>query len=256
MDKIQQELNNLKQLREKLIQETKNVKKKNFCCRNIRGNMAYYINNKYVSKRKHADEISSLSKLEYNNKLLVQLDTAIGILEKAIEIPNNLENVFFKLHDGKKRLIEPEIKPVSLLIEEFEKEDFQPKEFEEDNSSCFYTIKGERVRSKSEKIIADELYRLNIPYHYEQPLELYNNKKKVTIYPDLTVLNIRNGNKFYWEHLGMLDNMSYYEATLNRFNLYEKNNIFIGEDVIITHESRFSPLDTSTLINKIENYLM
>lgn len=38
-------------------------------------------------------------------------------------------------------------------------------------------IKGERGRSKSEKIIADELARCDIPYKYEYPLRIKDGNK-------------------------------------------------------------------------------
>ena len=50
----------------------------------------------------------------------------------------------------------------------------------------YYTIKGERVRSKSEKIIADELYRYQIPYKYEFPLTLATHNRNIQLYPDFT----------------------------------------------------------------------
>ena len=70
---------------------------------------------------------------------------------------------------------------------------YQGKGFGEEDNTEYYTYKGERVRSKSEMIIANELFRNNIPYKYELPIELENWNKKVTIYPDFTVLNKRTG---------------------------------------------------------------
>ena len=48
-----------------------------------------------------------------------------------------------------------------------------------------YTERGERVRSKSEKIIADKLFLQNIPYHYERPIYL---KGFGMVYPDFCCL--------------------------------------------------------------------
>jgi len=65
-----------------------------------------------------------------------------------------------------------------------------------------YTAKGERVRSKSEIIIADSLMRAGVPYRYEFPIILNGYGK---IYPDFTVLNVGLRKELYWEHLGMMD---------------------------------------------------
>lgn len=57
------------------------------------------------------------------------------------------------------------------FIKNWEKKEYEGKSF---FMGCpeYYTTKGERVRSKSEVIIADSLYRANVPYRYEYPLYL------------------------------------------------------------------------------------
>ena len=66
------------------------------------------------------------------------------------------------------------------------------------------TLRGERVRSKSEAMIADTLYRLKIPYKYECPLTIRRktgtSRNTKTIYPDFTCLNVRLRQEFVWEH--------------------------------------------------------
>lgn len=256
MDEVQNKLNELTQLKENLIAKTGNIKKHKFSCRRSRGQNTYYIDGKYVSKRKHLNQIRDLSENEYELNLIKELDAVIPILQETCQIPQILENPYHNLHEGKRILIDPEIKPVSLQMDEFLNEEFEPKEFDEDDNSAYYSIKGERVRSKSEKIILDEFNRLEIPYHYEKPLVLYSGKKKIIIYPDFTVMNKRTGRIFYWEHLGLVDKLSYFDSTIRRFDLYESNNLLIGSDVIISHETSYAPLNTNSIISKIENYLM
>nr|MCR5625769.1 hypothetical protein [Lachnospiraceae bacterium] len=242
-------------LREYLTQKTKGVKKRKFCCKKSKGHNTYYIDGKYVSKLKHLDKITAMSTLEYEQELLKELDNVIPLLENTSNIHQLLENPYYKLHDGKKILIDPEIKPVSLLIDEFNNEEFTPKEFDEDDNSAYFTNRGERVRSKSEKIIADELLRLNIPYHYEKPLEIYMGKKKIIFHPDFTVMNRRTGKIYYWEHLGLIEKGSYFDSTIRKFDLYENNNLLIGEDVILSFETSYAPLNTNMVTTKILDYL-
>ena len=61
------------------------------------------------------------------------------------------------------------------------------------------TENGERVRSKSEKILADYFYRQNILYKYEKPLYL---KGYGTVYPDFTFLSSKTGKEIYWNMRG------------------------------------------------------
>ena len=64
------------------------------------------------------------------------------------------------------------------------------------------TAKGERVRSKSEKILADYFYSRKIPYHYEKPLHL---RGYGIVYPDFTLLSRKTRREVYWEHEGLVE---------------------------------------------------
>lgn len=80
----------------------------------------------------------------------------------------------------------------------------------------YKTRNGERVRSKSELIIANLLYEFNISYEYEKKLFYSKNK---WIEPDFT---INNGKEFYWEHLGMRGIENYDSKWLEKLNIYQK----------------------------------
>ena len=116
----------------------------------------------------------------------------------------------------------------------------------------FYTTNGERVRSKSEIIIADLLTKEGIPYRYECPIYLIGIGR---IYPDFTVLNIRNRKEFLWEHFGMMDDPVYAENAIHKIRLYEQNGFFPGENLILTYESKKTPINQKILMNLIDKYL-
>lgn len=124
-----------------------------------------------------------------------------------------------------------------------------------EGTTAYYTVKGERVRSKSEKIIADTLSKKEIPYHYEFPTELKYKNRTILIYPDFTILNRRTGKKYILEHLGMMDKTIYFENTLRKLDVYQKNGILLGEGLILTYETSESPLDTSVLKEYVERFL-
>lgn len=58
-------------------------------------------------------------------------------------------------------------KTVEEKIHSFLEEEYEPGKFDEDNITEFITLKGERVRSKSELLISDHLNRYEVPYRYE-----------------------------------------------------------------------------------------
>ena len=93
------------------------------------------------------------------------------------------------------------------------KEEYQGKGFKE-TDPFIYTERGERVRSKSEKILADYFYSHNIPYKYEHPLYLTGFG---IVYPDFTVLSQRTRHEMYWEHNGRME--QYFCGRKINFNL-------------------------------------
>ena len=111
------------------------------------------------------------------------------------------------------------------------------------------TERGERVRSKSEKIIADKLHALGIPYRYEYPLVLEGNIK---IYPDFAILKMPQREEVYLEHFGLMDNIEYMDSVIYKLNTYERNGIYLGVNLYITHETSKVPLNTRALDGMIK----
>jgi len=71
-------------------------------------------------------------------------------------------------------------------------------------------LKKEKVRSKSEVIIADRLFINAIPYEYERGLIVKIPKTaecpetEMVWNPDFRVLNVRTGKEYIWEHFGRM----------------------------------------------------
>ena len=130
-----------------------------------------------------------------------------------------------KLHTQRQLLVTP-IEPIweKELVRWYDSE-YHGKEFYE-GTADIVTEKGERVRSKSEKILADYFYRNNILYQYEKPLYL---KGYGTVYPDFTFLSRKTGEEIYWEHEGMMDKSDYAKTAVKKLESYQKNGIYLGE---------------------------
>lgn len=115
------------------------------------------------------------------------------------------------------------------------------------NEQMIITEQGERVRSKSEKIIADKLYMLGIPYRYECPALMKGRRGNVTIYPDFTILRMPERREVYFEHFGLMDDADYVNAVMHKLDTYEKNGIYLGINLFFTHETSKRPLNTVVL---------
>ncbi|MCR5458328.1 MAG: hypothetical protein K6F51_00360 [Acetatifactor sp.] len=232
-----------KEIREKLI------------CRKKKTKYYYYIDDKYIGKKHGLTQIKEMARDEYWDRLLPILETEKNVLRRALKTEQRLADAYCKMHEGKQALFTPDYMPVEKKIKYFEAEEYVGLDFEEDDRTEFITNRGERVRSKSEKIIADELTRWGIPYKYEKPLPLNVNGKIKDFYPDFTAMNKNTGEIRYVEHLGMMDHPNYFKNTLTKLDVYEKNGLLIGRDVILLHESSYRPLNTRVIADYIEEYL-
>ena len=93
----------------------------------------------------------------------------------------------------------------------------------------YLTTKGERVRSKSEVIVANILHSNGVPYEYEQKL-FYEPGRWIE--PDFT-LKQPDGTEIYWEHLGMLGVESYDERWKEKKAIYQEK---YPEQLVVTYE--------------------
>lgn len=151
--------------------------------------------------------------------------------------------VYEKLGKGKQQLVEP----IEMTDEEYRKRwesvEYTSKEFGDDDIEI-YTEKGERVRSKSEKIIADKLYKENIAYRYECPIIIGN---MITVYPDFIILDEKNRKDIILEHFGMMDNEVYAGSTVSKISLYAGEGYVMGDNLFFTMETATRPLDSRVL---------
>lgn len=212
---------------------------------------------KYLSAKTHIAEIKSLAQYSYTCEFLkvayMQLQ-AVRIALKNID-EESLANVFAMLHPARKKLIDPFVMDKEEYIKRWEAVKIPPSYFDPDLPE-FFTERGEQVRSKSEKIIADKYYMIGIPYRYEQPLILLDRGKRVRVRPDFTVLNMRTRVQRFHEHLGRMDDPKYINKNIYKLRLYEKNGIYVGDQLILTYESSDRPLDMNHLERLIDRYMM
>ena len=109
------------------------------------------------------------------------------------------------------------------------------------------------MRSKSEVIIADLLFREGVPYRYEYPLYI---EGIGLVFPDFLTLNKRTRKEYFLEHFGMMDDPNYLEKALQKIQLLANNNIYPGENLILSFETKKSPLNQNELRKLIQHYLL
>ena len=203
---------------------------------------------------KQRDYVRQVATFEYLNKVIKIIDAEIKQIETALKSQNavSLEDYYETLNKTRQEMITPIRLTDEQLVESWMAQSYEEGEFEEGEAG-FYTDKNERVRSKSEILIANALNRYNVPYKYECPIVLKGLGK---IRPDFTALNIKRRKIYYWEHLGKLDDVDYARKNVLRINAYEKNGLFHGESLITTWETSTLPLDVKLVDRIIRHYLL
>ena len=215
------------------------------------------VTNKPVPKykyKKDPDLAASIAQRDYEKLLLKELRDRLRAVQKSriIYEKTSPETALLRFCENRQKLIQPIYLTDEAYVEMWQQEQYEKKTFA-DNTPEIYTIKGERVRSKSEKIIADTLIRYEIPYKYEYLLQLAGFGQ---IHPDFCVLNRRTRQEFYWEHLGMMDDEKYVRDAVLRIEAYEKNDIFPGEKLLLSTETKTMPLNMRLIEKMIQRFLL
>lgn len=208
---------------------------------------------KYLPKTEwnHAGEIAEGQYLIKLKKLVDKRIRQLRYLLKDYE-NNELDAVYENFHPAKKALFNPVLPTKVQKARAWKKKPYLGKELDAD-AMVITTNKGEMVRSKSEKILADLFLEMGVEYKYECPLKL---GKNYLIHPDFTFLNPINLEEIYWEHNGMMDNPTYAVNAYKRIRLYEGHGIYRGERLIVTYESSSDNLDYKWARKLIQKFLL
>lgn len=258
IDSERQELITVLEKAEKDIRKyEKQVDEKRLVCKRSHNTSQYYLDNCYIPKNK-LDIVKPVAQFGYAKAMIKLLEKKKKILDYLKQYSDiaNLDAVYEGLCDARKALVIPYVKTEQAFVKEWIGENYQGLGNWENIKNEFYTVKGERVRSKAEMIIANELSSHNIPYKYEQPLELMDGKIKRTIYPDFRVLNVPMRKEIIIEHLGMMDKFSYYNSSLNKVDLLERNGYLLGDRLLLFHETSDNPLNVKVIRKYIKEYLI
>ncbi len=190
---------------------------------------------------KNKELVKQLAQKDYNKLFLKRAETELKYLKRAVAglEGNNTDAVFQNLSDERKKLVSPYILTDELYAREWQFMKFKTNPFMIENK-IYETAKGEMVRSKSEVLIANILFELGIPYHYEKQLVLRNGGKR---YPDFTLLNVRTRREIYLEHFGLLDDQEYRTGCLHKLDDYMENGIYLGRELLLTYETEENPLN-------------
>ena len=252
-DVIDARCNRLLELQVSVEERLKNLPEGKLRIRHY-GDGVYYTQMDSSGKERSLHDIELIQNLvqrEYLEKVIAYTKAELDLLLKVQKrYPSSLiEDVYDRLSDERKAFAKPIIPTDEQFIKRWEEKPFTPKEFG-DGTPYFQTMRGERVRSKSEMIIADRLFANGIPYKYECPLTVGN----AVIHPDFTILKKSDRKEVYLEHCGRVGDQEYADDMVGRINEYTMAGIKMGDRLFLTFESANKPLDVRVIDKMITDY--
>lgn len=211
-----------------------------------------HINGAYIANDK-IDVARKLAQKGYDAKMLEWVKRADYRLKNLIDCyeHNTPEIIYNNLSDIKREMVVPYYVPDDVFLENWihkwvcDKNTY-PKKDE------IYSERGEQVRSKSEKIIADKLYFEGIPYVYEPEVILDDGER---VYPDFAALNVRTRKEYFFEHFGRMDELGYCKKNIRKIEEYALSGYTLGDGLLATFETNGNMFDTRYLDVLVNRYL-
>ncbi len=251
---------------EKLLQEVekrlrayKNLEPGNVRVAISHGCPQFYMKRPGVDKEEYIpaiekEKIHLLAQRDYEEKVHKELISMKNRLSKFIAgyDPDSINNIYERMCDIRRNLVTP-IVPTNEMIIDMWMEKYKGGMNTFGEATEFKSQRGEFVRSKSEKIIADYFYTHNIPYQCEPRFTVGNYKD---VFPDFAILNVRKRKTIYWEHLGKVGEEVYATRNFNKLMDYEEQGLIIGDNLIITMETEKRPLDVAIVEEKVKLFLL
>lgn len=207
---------------------------------------AYLGKEKYIAK-KDVETIRPLIQKSYVMDVIKESELEMELLSSFINAYSKIspEAVFSNLPDERKKYATP-VYIGNINVNEWVSSAYDHKPV----INGYTTLKGDKVRSKSELIIADRLWIMGIPYKYECPIMVNG----VIIHPDFTILRLSDNRILYYEHCGMMDNPEYADKMVARVIDYNKEGIYLGDRLFMTFETANHPIDVSAIDNLINTH--
>lgn len=196
-------------------------------------------NGTYI-KAEAVEFVSALAKKSYYQRLLREAEREYKAITTYIHNMKGTrpEDVYSKMSEYRQKIVTPLMISDSEYCRNWENEAFETNDFRQEER-VYETKRGDKVRSKSEAIIADMYYEMGIPYRYEAKIWLNNGKAR---YPDFTLLKMPEREVIYHEHMGLMEDADYRRSNLLKIQDYMTSGIYLGKNLILTFETEYAPL--------------
>lgn len=228
--------------------------------RQRRGRSYYYMRKNYGGKKDSEEKyipkedkelISLLLRKQYAAKALPFYEKQLTNIKQLKEsLSPAVDNEFYNnLTEESKRLLAPLVPYQPDIIKAWQSKPYKHNEYHPEEL-IHDSLRGDKLRSKSEVLISNGLFTKEIYYQYE-PLLLLDNS---FVYPDFLILRPSDNKEIVWEHFGLMDNPVYANNAVRKIQRYEAAGYHLGDTFIATFESSAWPLSSRLVNEYIERY--
>lgn len=137
------------------------------------------------------------------------------------------------------------------VLDDWEKESYEQISFRTEDKLQI-TSRGLKVRSKSELLIAELIYKYDLPLRYEHVIEQNGSYQLAA---DFEIMR-KDRKLFYWEHLGLMNNIYYRQRQKRKLHEFIDHGITPWDNLILTYDTGDGKLDTKRIIAEIESRLI
>lgn len=225
-----------------------------------RGSISYYhreeANDKsgtYIKKGSRSF-IRQLAQQDYEKlvrKASEKTDVVITRCIEALERCTFPDEIYDSLSPERKELVTP-IDSDDEYAKTWLKRHTHTEGYFSKDMPIYLTENGERVRSKTEHMMANRFKTKGIAYVFEPEVKTEVRTRR----PDFLVLNKRTRKEYYIEHLGMMDDPAYVAENMDKLAEYENVGIILGKNLLLTFSNERHPLDSKKIDTLIENFLL
>lgn len=210
-------------------------------------------NGRYLKKNEFR-LVRELAQAEYDAQLLKLVIKWRDVLQSAVEsFPAEYLTDIYQDAPHRRELVENKVVTDVEYVEQWQNAPYKKLDYHEQEKR-YPSNRGEYVRSKSEKIIADLLFDWQIPYRYEPEIMIPagRRRKRHPLYPDFVLLDVVNRQEIVLEHFGLTSDSGYANQMTRKISDYAAAGYVLGKRFLMTVESDSESLDIDGLKAMLE----
>jgi len=171
--------------------------------------------------------------------------------------PGQAELINEKLKERGYECLRMEDREIFDAVEDWKKQEYRKSVSHLENLKFDTVVPGLKVRSKSEALMVALFEKRHVAYHYEEAFDGTDQYgRRQTIYSDFRCKNIRANRLVIIEHLGMVDSEEYMKNVYWREKIYRSEGYYLGKNLLVTTETRESPVDLDYVNYIIDHWLI